>query len=79
MANKADRQYFENFTAAADYTCQASRYLVECLNTLTWTISRPCWKPCMNSSTRGDDKHHEMSSMLAKAFVTPRRPGGPGP
>ena len=32
MANKADRQYFENFIEASDYTCQASKYLVECLN-----------------------------------------------
>ena len=32
MASKADRFYFENFIAAAEESCRAAEYLVECLN-----------------------------------------------
>ena len=71
MANKADRQYFENFTAAADYTCQASRYLVECLNNFDLDNIKAMLETMHEFEHKGDDKHHEMSGMLAKAFVTP--------
>ena len=71
MANKADRQYFENFTAAADYTCQASRYLVECLNNFNLDNIKAMLETMHEFEHKGDDKHHEMSGMLAKAFVTP--------
>ena len=71
MANKADRQYFENFIMAADYTCQASRYLVECLNHFDLGNIKSMLDTMHEFEHQGDDKHHEMSSMLAKAFVTP--------
>ncbi len=71
MANKADRQYFENFTAAAEYTCQASRYLVECLNSFSPDNIKSMLETMHEFEHKGDEKHHEMSAMLAKAFVTP--------
>ena len=71
MANKADRQYFENFIEASDYTCQASKYLVECLNNFNLDNIKAMLDTMHEFEHQGDDKHHEMSAMLAKAFVTP--------
>ena len=60
MANKADRQYFENFIEASDYTCQASKYLVECLNNFNLDNIKAMLDTMHEFEHQGDDKHHEM-------------------
>ncbi len=71
MANKADRFYFENFTEAADYACQAATFLVECLENYDPTEIKSMLEKLHSIEHEGDGKKHEMSAALAKAFVTP--------
>ena len=52
MANKADRQYFENFIEASDYTCQASKYLVECLNNFNLDNIKAMLDTCLLYTSR---------------------------
>lgn len=71
MASKADRFYFENFIQAADCACQAAEYLVECLSNYELSRIKDMLQLIHEIEHRGDTKKHEMSSALAKAFVTP--------
>lgn len=71
MANKADRFYFENFVQAADCCCKAADYLVECLTDYDPTRIRSMLESMHTYEHMADGKKHEMSSALAKAFVTP--------
>ncbi len=71
MANKADRFYFENFTEAAEYACQAAIFLVECLENYDPSEIKPMLEKLHAIEHEGDGKKHEMSAALAKAFVTP--------
>ena len=71
MANKADRFYFENFVAAADLCCKAADFLVDCLSDYKPERIREMLDSMHNFEHSADIKKHEMSSALAKAFVTP--------
>ncbi len=68
---KADRMYFENLVASAEYACQAADYLVQCLNQYKYEELRVMMVAMHEHEHAGDVKKHEMSSALAKAFVTP--------
>jgi len=68
---KADRLYFENLIEAAEASCKASEYLLECLNNYNFDAMKDMLKIMHEYEHAGDMKKHEMSSMLAKAFVTP--------
>lgn len=71
MANKADRFYFENFVRAADYSCKAAEYLAQCLSNYN-PDNIESMLTAMHEIEHGADKNkHEMSTALAKAFVTP--------
>ena len=71
MASKADRFYYENFKEAADYCCKAADYLVECLTTYRPDRIKDMLGKMHEIEHAADQKKHEMSAALAKAFVTP--------
>lgn len=68
---KADKFYFENFLAAADCSCRAADYLVECLEHYEPEKIGQMLQTLHAIEHEGDGKKHEMSAALAKAFVTP--------
>lgn len=68
---KADRVYFENLAAAAEWTYKAASYLVVCLSDFHPENIKQMLDTMHEYENSGDEKKHEMSSMLAKAFVTP--------
>ncbi len=71
MAAKTDRFYFENFVEAADCACKAAEYLVECLSHYHPDNIEEMLHKVHLFEHMGDEKKHEMSAALAKAFVTP--------
>lgn len=68
---KSDRVYFENLIAAADCSCKAAEYLVSCLDNYDPNNLKSMLDSMHEWEHAGDTKKHEMSSALAKAFVTP--------
>lgn len=68
---KADRIYFENLETAADWAYKAASYLVTCLSDYRPENIKNMLDTMHEYENSGDLKKHEMSSMLAKAFVTP--------
>lgn len=68
---KADRIYFENLEVAADWAYKAASYLVTCLSDYKPENIKDMLDTMHEYENSGDLKKHEMSSMLAKAFVTP--------
>ena len=71
MANKADRFYFQNFVQSAECCCKAADYLVECLVNYDPKRIRFMLESMHAYEHMADMKKHEMSSALAKAFITP--------
>ena len=71
MASKADKFYFDNFSAAAAQSLKAAQYLVECLNDYHPDNLQEMLTVMHEIEHNGDGKKHEMSAALAKAFVTP--------
>lgn len=68
---KADRLYFENMTAAAEHSCAAANYLIACMTEYQPEKLKEMLVEMHKHEHAGDMKKHEMSSALAKAFVTP--------
>ena len=71
MAKKADLYYFENFQAAASFSCDAANYLYECLKEYHPEKLREMLEKMHTYEHEGDKKKHEISEVLAKAFITP--------
>ncbi len=71
MANKTDRFYFENFIAAGEQACRAAKFLKECLTDYAPDKIEANLVSMHEIEHAGDQKKHEMSAALAKAFVTP--------
>ena len=71
MSSKSDRFYFENLVEAADCSCRAADYLVECLDSYEPSTLTDMLTHMHTIEHEGDSKRHEMSAALAKAFVTP--------
>lgn len=71
MASKTDRFYFENFVSAAEYACKAADFLVNCLSNYDLGRIEHMLSVMHELEHQGDTKKHEVSSALAKAFVTP--------
>ena len=71
MASKADRFYFETFIAAAEDSCRAANFLVECLTHYEPEAIGVMLQKMHDYEHAADKKKHEMSTALAKAFVTP--------
>ena len=68
---KADRYYFENFAQAAQCCCDAAKYLEECLKTYDYAKIQEMLTAMHALEHKADEKKHEMTNALAKAFVTP--------
>ncbi len=68
---KSDRLYYENFTAAAQCCNKAAAYLQECLTNYDYANIHTMLKEMHALEHAADGVKHEMTSMLAKAFVTP--------
>ena len=68
---KSDRFYFENFTAAAECCGKAAAYLQECLQSYNYANIKEMLENMHTLEHAADGVKHEMTAMLAKAFVTP--------
>ena len=68
MANKANRFYFENFIQAAEHSCNAARYLLQCMEDYHPENIKEMLTEMHKLEHAGDEKKHEMSAALAKAF-----------
>lgn len=68
---KSDKFYFENFTVAAGFCYDAAKYLKDCLTNYDYANIKEMLEKMHNIEHQADIKKHEMSSALAKAFVTP--------
>jgi uncharacterized protein Yka (UPF0111/DUF47 family) len=71
MASKADRFYFTNFIEAAEHACRAAEYLTECLENFQAGEIGHMLETMHGIEHGADQKKHQMSLALAKAFVTP--------
>ncbi len=71
MASKADRFYFENLIQAAEQSEKAAEYLAQCLKNYKPAEIKASLETMHKIEHAGDEKKHEMSAALAKAFVTP--------
>lgn len=71
MANKQDKFYFDNLVQAADSSCKAAEFLVQCLTDYDHADIAAMLTEMHRYENEGDTKKHEMSAALAKAFVTP--------
>lgn len=69
--SKADKFYFENFLEAADLSCRAAAYLRDCLTDFHPENMTDMLQKMHAIEHECDGKKHEMSSALARAFVTP--------
>ena len=71
MASKPDRFYFENFVSAAECCCNAAKYLETCLTHYDHREIETMLQKMHAYEHEADAIKHQMSSALAKAFVTP--------
>ena len=68
---KGDKFYFENFSECAAFAKKAATYLVECLENYDVNNIEGMLKEMHVFEHNADMKKHEITAMLAKAFVTP--------
>ena len=68
---KGDKFYFYNFVESTTLSKKAALYLVECLENYNPEMIEDMLKNMHEIEHSADEKKHEMSSALAKAFVTP--------
>lgn len=68
---KSDKFYFENFIAAADCCGKSAAYLLECLTNYDYKNIETMLKQMHELEHSADLLKHEMTAVLAKAFVTP--------
>ena len=68
---KSDRFYFENYAAAAECCGKAAAYLQECLTNYDYANIKTMLEQMHAIEHEADGVKHEMTSALAKAFVTP--------
>ena len=71
MASKQDKFYYQNLIDAAEIAQKAAEYLVECLKNYDPEHFEEKLVKMHEYEHAGDEKKHEMSRALAKAFVTP--------
>lgn len=71
MASKQDKFFFNNLIEAADSSCKSADYLLHCLENFNVEHIRSMLDEMHCFEHQGDMTKHQMSSALAKAFVTP--------
>ena len=71
MSKKQDSYYYNNFISCAEYSCKAVHFLKEILTHFNpQEISRRL-DEIHEIERMADDKKHELTDKLAKAFITP--------
>ncbi len=68
---KGDKFYFNNFIESTEISARAAAYLVECMTDYDPENVTDMVLKMHEIEHSGDEKKHEMSAALAKAFVTP--------
>lgn len=68
---RSDQFYFENLISGSEICREAAQYLHTCLSGFDPARVEAMIKAMHEIEHRGDEKRHEMSAALAKAFVTP--------
>ncbi len=68
---KADKFYFDNYIDAADHACRAAKYLTEVFENYDPNAIADNLYEMHRIEHDADGKKHEVTTALAKAFVTP--------
>ncbi len=71
MSKKQDSFYFENFIACAEYACQAADLLKKILADFKPEEMEQRLDEIHAIEHAADEKKHQMTDRLAKAFITP--------
>lgn len=71
MSKKQDSFYYENFSACAACACQAAHYLEEALKNFDPERLHSMLDELHQVEHAGDEKKHDLSNVLARAFITP--------
>ena len=71
MANKSDSFYFNNFIESAQIACEAASLLRKVLVDFDPTKLEETLIRLHEIEHRGDEKRHQMTSALVRAFITP--------
>ena len=71
MAKKQDSFYYENFSECAACACQAAHYLEDALKNFKPEGLSSMLDELQQVEHAADEKKHELSNVLARAFITP--------
>lgn len=71
MSKKTDAYFFNNFIACAEYAAQAARMLEQSLKQFDPASLEARMTELHQIEHAADDKKHELSRELARAFITP--------
>ncbi len=71
MSKKQDSFYFDNFIACAEYACQAADLLKQILTDFKPEEMEQRLDEIHAIEHAADEKKHQMTDRLAKAFITP--------
>lgn len=71
MSKKQDAFYFDNFTACAEYSCEAVKLLQQTLTEFDPDQISGRLDEIHEIEHQADDKKHVLTDRLAKAFITP--------
>ena len=71
MSKKQDAFYYDNFSACASYACDAAHYLEDALKNFEPDRLHSMLDELHKVEHAADTKKHELSNVLARAFITP--------
>lgn len=71
MAKKTDSFYYDNFSACADYACQAVKLLHKEMGNFDPTNIEQAVEAMHEIEQAADERNHEVSDALLTAFITP--------
>ena len=71
MAKKQDSFYYENFSQCVACACQAAHYLEDALKNFQPERLHAMLDELHQVEHAADEKKHELSNVLARAFITP--------
>ena len=71
MANKKNNFYWENYISAAEVACKSADYLCKCMKEYNSDNISAMLEKMHGFEHEGDSLRHEMTTALAKSFVTP--------
>ncbi|QOV20737.1 DUF47 family protein [Blautia liquoris] len=69
--NKSDMVYFDNFKECVDCSCRAARFLEDVLANYNINTIKEKRDELHELEHQGDIKKHEITEVIARAFVTP--------